>query len=70
MTTITINWTIDFVKNNIDYEEFIEILSKKINLDNLSKASLEYEWVEHFSENEEENLLNLNSVNSLFNSIK
>jgi hypothetical protein len=46
------------------------LLSRKSNLDSISKLSLETEWIEYFTEDQEKSLLSLKSVNSLFNSIK
>jgi hypothetical protein len=43
MSTVTIKMPMEFTKNELNYDEFIDLLSRKSNLDSISKLSLETE---------------------------
>lgn len=56
-------------KNKLSYNDFINFLSKKSVLDDIQDSSIESEWVEVFEIEEENNLMSLKSVKSLFNTL-
>ena len=56
-------------KKKIDYEEFIFKLSERANLNTIYKSKIKWEWVEYFSEETEKNIMELDSVRWLYNSI-
>ena len=56
-------------KSEMNYDEFIYVLSKKANLNNIYKAKIEWKWVEYFEEEQEEEIMELDSVKWLYNLI-
>jgi hypothetical protein len=56
-------------KSEMNYDEFIYVLSKKANLNNIYKAKIEWKWVEYFGEEQEEEIMELDSVKWLYNLI-
>lgn len=63
------DFPLDINEKEITYNSFIDLLSKKNLLDDVNKADIKFEWLEYFSENEEKKIMNLDSVNSLYNSL-
>ncbi len=56
-------------KSEINYDEFIVILSEKANLNTIYKAKIEWKWIEYFEEKQEKNIMELDSVKWLYNLI-
>ena len=56
-------------KKEIDYNDLIMLLSQKAVLNDVYKANIQFEWVEYFSEEAEDKIMEIDSVKSLFNSI-
>jgi hypothetical protein len=56
-------------KSEMNYDEFIYVLSKKANLNNIYKAKIEWKWVEYFEEKLEKEIMELDSVKWLYNLI-
>ena len=54
-------------KSEMNYDEFIYVLSKKANLNNIYKAKIEWKWVEYFEEKLEKEIMELDSVKWLYN---
>jgi len=56
-------------KKEINYDDFIFILSRKSNLNNIYKTEIKWEWIEFFDKKQEEEIMKLNSVQNLYNII-
>ena len=56
-------------KSKIDYDEFIYLLAEKANLNKIYRAKIEGKWIEIFSEKQEKEIMELDSVKWLYNLI-
>jgi hypothetical protein len=56
-------------KSEMNYEEFIYVLSEKVNLNKIYKAKIEWKWVEYFGKKQEKEIMELDSVKWLYNLI-
>jgi len=55
------------IKPEIKYEDFINFLWKKAVLNKVFNAEIKWDWVEYFEEKQEQEIMELESVKSLYN---
>lgn len=60
---------VEIWKTELSYNDFINLLTQKSLLDKVYESDIEFYWVDYFDHQDEEKIMNLKSVKSLFNSI-
>ena len=69
MSIVINDLPVSIKQKEMNYNDFISLLSKKSTLNNISNSSIEFEWVEDFDKKEEKKILDLDSVKWLYNSL-
>ena len=69
MSIVINDLPVSIKQKEMNYDDFISLLSKKSTLNNISNSSIEFEWVEDFDKKEEKKILDLDSVKWLYNSL-